>query len=41
MDIKGLQFAIFGMGESGVDTAEFLMRRGAKEIGRASCRERV
>jgi UDP-N-acetylmuramoylalanine--D-glutamate ligase len=30
MDIKGLQFAIFGMGESGVDTAEFLMRRGAK-----------
>jgi UDP-N-acetylmuramoylalanine--D-glutamate ligase len=29
MNIKGLQFAIFGMGESGVDTAEFLMRRGA------------
>jgi UDP-N-acetylmuramoylalanine--D-glutamate ligase len=30
MDIKGLQFAIFGMGESGVDTAEFLLRRGAQ-----------
>ena len=30
MDIKGLQFAIFGMGESGVDTAEFLLRRGAR-----------
>jgi UDP-N-acetylmuramoylalanine--D-glutamate ligase len=29
MDVKGLQFAIFGMGESGVDTAEFLLRRGA------------
>ena len=29
MDIRGLQFAIFGMGESGVDTAEFLLRRGA------------
>jgi UDP-N-acetylmuramoylalanine--D-glutamate ligase len=29
MDIKGLQFAIFGMGESGVDTAEFLLGRGA------------
>ena len=30
MDVKGLQFAIFGMGESGVDTAEFLLRRGAR-----------
>jgi UDP-N-acetylmuramoylalanine--D-glutamate ligase len=29
MEVKGLQFAIFGMGESGVDTAEFLARRGA------------
>jgi UDP-N-acetylmuramoylalanine--D-glutamate ligase len=30
MDVRGLQFAIFGMGESGVDTAEFLLRRGAR-----------
>ena len=30
MDVKGLQFAIFGMGESGVDTVEFLLRRGAR-----------
>src|SRR5450631_3180768 len=30
MDVKGLQFAIFGMGESGIDTAEFLLRRGAR-----------
>jgi UDP-N-acetylmuramoylalanine--D-glutamate ligase len=30
MDVKGLQFAIFGMGESGVATAEFLLRRGAR-----------
>lgn len=30
MDVKSLQFAIFGMGESGVDTAEFLLRRGAR-----------
>lgn len=30
MDVKGRQFAIFGMGESGVETAEFLQRRGAR-----------
>ncbi len=30
MDVKGLQFAIFGMGESGIDTTEFLLRRGAR-----------
>ena len=30
MDLRGRQFAIFGMGESGIDTAEFLLRRGAR-----------
>jgi len=30
MDLKGLQFAVFGMGESGIDTAEFLLRREAR-----------
>lgn len=30
MDVRNRQFAIFGMGESGVATAEFLARRGAR-----------
>ena len=33
MDVKNRQFAIFGMGESGVATAEFLARAGARVRG--------
>jgi UDP-N-acetylmuramoylalanine--D-glutamate ligase len=30
MEVRDRQFAIFGLGESGIDTADFLVRRGAR-----------